>query len=165
MMDKSSRYTPYDTTYPTCERTYVSLRIYSSTITPDLISQQLGLTPTDYQTKGEKRFSRRRVGHLLETKLSGWFLSSENEVASNDVRAHLDWLLARLDVASDRLLALQEWSDIKMAIHCIWWSAHGQGGPTLWPEQMEKMAKMNLEFTLDVSFFGEEDEEPRLTIS
>lgn len=155
--------TPYNSAYPSCERTYTELRIYSSQIDPDLISQQLGLKPSSFQKKGEKRVSK-RTGHQREIKINGWFLSSENQVVSKDIREHLDWLLGHLEVATNRLKELQEWPEITMAINCIWWSVQGQGGPTIWPEQMEKMANMNLECSFDISFFGE-DEKPRFTIS
>jgi hypothetical protein len=43
-----------------------------------------------------------------------------------------------------------------MTVQRIWWSATGQGGPTLWPEQMRLLAELNLECSFDVSFFGDE---------
>jgi len=162
ILNKLSRITPYDSTYPTCERTYAKLMIYSSTVTPDLITQQLQITPSKSRTKGTKWIAK-KTGHEVEVKINSWFLSSEKQIISNDVREHLDWLLGNLQVASDKLIELQSWPDIKMTVNCIWWSAEGQGGPTIWPEQMEKMAKLNLECTFDVSFFGNDDE-PRLTI-
>ena len=46
-----------------------------------------------------------------------------------------------------------------MTVQCIWWSATGQGGPTLWPEQMRLLAALNPECSFDVSLFGDEGEE------
>jgi hypothetical protein len=43
-----------------------------------------------------------------------------------------------------------------MRVNCVWWSAAGHGGPTLWPEQMAALAALNLECSFDVYFFGDE---------
>ena len=34
-------------------------------------------------------------------------------------------------------------------------------GPTLWPEQMQPMADLNLECSFDISFFGDDDHSQR----
>ena len=70
---------------------------------------------------------------------------------------HLVWLLKQLVPAKEQILALQEKAGITMGVNCIWWSAFGDGGPTLWPEQMRGLADLNLECSFDVAFFGEED--------
>lgn len=44
-----------------------------------------------------------------------------------------------------------------MSVDCIWWSASGGGGPTLWPEQMACMAALNLECSFDISFYGPDE--------
>lgn len=90
---------------------------------------------------------------------NAWFLSSEQNVNSRDLRRHLDWLLARLAPAGEALRRLQQEQDVRMSVICIWWSAHGGGGPTLWPEQMKVMAELGLECGFEVAFFGNEDEE------
>ena len=36
-----------------------------------------------------------------------------------------------------------------MSVNCIWWS-RGTGGPTIWPEQMAVLAKLNLELSFDI---------------
>ena len=56
-------------------------------------------------------------------------------------------------------MALQEMEGVRMGVDCIWWSAYGDGGPTLWPEQMHLLADLNLECSFSVSFFGDDEEE------
>jgi hypothetical protein len=92
-------------------------------------------------------------------KFNGWFLSSEDKVASKDVRRHLDWLLDLIWPARLPLADLQQTSGVKIDVNCVWWSASGHGGPTLWPEQMGRLAELGLECGFDVYFFGEEEEE------
>jgi Domain of unknown function (DUF4279) len=156
-MEVSSRRTPYDDTYPTCERTCATLRVYPGSVDPDLITARLGITPTQVNKKGASWRTAR--GHEHTRPLNAWFLASEGDVDSKDVRRHLDWLLARLGPVKDQLRELQSMPEMKMSIECVWWSAYGQGGPTLWPEQMQGMAELGLECGFDIAFFGEDDGE------
>jgi len=160
MSNLLSRRTSYDDEYPTCEFTYAELRVYPDKLDPISITRYLGVTPTSTVTKGERSINS--LGRERIAKRNGWFLSSEGHVSSKDVRRHLDWLLDKLEPISNRLKELQEQPEVKMSIECIWWSAYGQGGPTLWPEQMKRMAEMNLECGFDVSFFGGEEEDANL---
>jgi hypothetical protein len=81
----------------------------------------------------------------MEARLTNvFFLSSEGAVASLDMRDHLDWFLTTLLLRKDQLLALQAQDGVVATGRCIWWS-RGQGGPTLWPEQMARLAELNLE--------------------
>ncbi len=156
-MDKrASRKTPYNDVYPTCERTSAELRIYPGELDPEWVTQRLNVIPTSTLRKGERKVNS--IGRERIVKLNGWFLSSEGEVSSLDLRRHLDWLLDKVQPRKSQLRDLQQLPDIHMFIQCIWWSAHGQGGPTLWPEQMQRMATLNLECGFDVSFFDNEEE-------
>lgn len=164
MTPETSRFTPLNDDYPTCERTCVTLLIYPGDISPDDVSQRLELMPTATLAAGSKHTNS--LGETRTQPINGWFLSSENIVSSKDLRRHLDWLLEIIEPKSEQLLKLQCAAGMRMTVSCTWWSAAGQGGPTLWPEQMIRLASLNLECALDVSFFGsDEDDEPRLTIS
>ena len=158
MRQIDSRMTPINDDYPTCERTLATLRIYGDDLDPQSITRRLGLQPSDSQRRGEIKAGIR--GRQRTVKVGGWFLSSEDHVQSKDLRRHLDWLLDRLLPAKEEILELQEEDAIKMGVNCIWWSESGQGGPTLWPEQMQCLAGLNLECGFDVAFFGEDEEDP-----
>ena len=43
-----------------------------------------------------------------------------------------------------------------MGIDCVWRSLAGHGGPVLWPEQMKKMSRLNLECSFDIYFVNDE---------
>jgi hypothetical protein len=96
------------------------------------------------------------LGRVRVAPLNGWFLSSEMSVDSRDIRSHIDWLLERLDPARDAILALQGEPGVRMAVSCVWWSKAGSGGPVIWPEQMRRLAALNLECGFEVAFVGEE---------
>ena len=148
-----SRITPYDAEYATCERTLATLRIYGDDLDPAIVTERLGILSTSSQKKGETRTNS--LGRQRTIKIGGWFLSSEGNVQSKDLRHHLDWLLGQILPRADALRVLQEMDGITMNVNCIWWSAAGGGGPTLWPEQMRGLADMNLECSFDFSFYGE----------
>jgi hypothetical protein len=161
MMAATSHITPIDDHYETCEMTFAEFRIYGASLDLDFVSAYLGIQPTQSQTKGEVRVGHE--GRESEIGTGGWFLSSEGHIHSKDLRRHLDWLLARLLLVKDKIIFLQNQEDIKMGVNCIWWSAFGDGGPTLWPEQMGTLADLNLECSFDISFFGNEEEYPDRT--
>lgn len=151
MRKQSSRLTPVDDGYETCERTLATLWIDCDARDPDFVTSYLGVEPTEVQKKGEIKQNSR--GYKRTIKKSAWFLSSDGKVDSKDVRRHIDWLIAQLTPVKSKLLELQNLEGIVMSVNCIWWSATGGGGPTLWPEQMQGLADLNLECGFDVSFF------------
>lgn len=153
-----SYFTPLNDFEENCERTDATLRIYSEEITPLQVTELLGVAPTSSVTKGQriptKVFDEFRLG-----KVNGWFLSSEGVVQSKDLRRHLDWLLDRLDGSAEGMRKLQQRQGVRMCVYCIWWSKYGGGGPNLWPEQMRRLADLNLECCFDFQHYGVEQGE------
>jgi len=130
--------------YPTCKRTYATLRIYPERFDPAEVTARLGLEPSKWQRRGEATVPGSRPA-----KLHGWFLTSEGVVGSCDVRRHLDWLLAQIGSRGDAIRALQE-DGCAMDISCFWVSRSGHGGPSVRPAQMGELARLNLELWFDV---------------
>jgi hypothetical protein len=151
-----SRQTPYDDDYGTCLETRATLLVYPKERHPDEITQLIGIEPTRCNVKGEEIINS--IGRKRVTQNNGWFLSSEGRVDSLDVRRHLDWLIAQLAPKVDILVEIQNIQGIKMAVVCAWYSRSGHGGPTIWPEQMEALARLNLELSFDVYFLPDEDD-------
>ncbi len=81
-----------------------------------------------------------------------WFRDIPDPISSKDIRTHLDWLLRKIEPSTSQLLELQQIPDVKMSIRCSWWSnSKDFAGFALWPEQMEIMAKLNLECLLEIT--------------
>jgi hypothetical protein len=155
-MDKiSSRITEINDLYQTCERTYVNFCIYY--VDPELINQKLGIKPTDYSQKGALKIMPN--GSEKIARIHTWFLGTKDLVLSKDLRRHLDWILEKIIPHEQQIIELQQIPDCKMQMRCVWWSKYGDGGPTIWPEQMEGLAKLNIELTISVGFFGEDTTE------
>jgi hypothetical protein len=134
--------------YPTCKKTYATLRIYPEMHDPVDITSRLGIEPSHWQRRGASP-----KAHARPAKLHGWFLSTEDKVDSRDVRKHLDWLLSRLTPQAEALLDLQS-EQCKMDVSCFWVSATGHGGPSVRPDQMGALARLNLELWFDVYLGG-----------
>ena len=137
--------------YPTCEATYVTLRIYPESLDPSEVTARLDIEPTDSQRRDDSRRPGSRPAAL-----HGWFLSSAGAVASRDVRQHLDWLLSLLVSRVDALRTLQA-DGCRMDVFCFWVSASGHGGPSVRPTQMGELARLGLELLFDVYFAGAGD--------
>lgn len=150
----ASRLTPYSDTFPACERCVAELRVYGDALSPEFVSRALGLRPTASHRKGQVS-ERNALGRTRVAPTGGWFLSSESNIDSKDLRHHLDWLLAQLSPCATRLARLQGDEGIRMRVNCIWWSARRQGGPVLWPEQMRALVDLGLECWFGFGFYGE----------
>lgn len=151
----SSRFTPIKDEDPECDRTEVTIAIYN--IDPELITNKLGIVPTRSQKIGKPRIMPSSVERM--GKVNSWLLSSEDSyISSKDIRTHLDWVLDKLEPARTQLHEIQQLPEVKMVLRCPWWSKHGGGGPTLWPEQMERMARLNLECSFEFAYYEDDDE-------
>ena len=135
----------YDDNYNTCSDTYVTLRVYTDNMHPEKITEYLTIPPTQIQVKGDKNELRRNK--LIE--LNGWFLSTENTIQSKDIRRHLDFLADTLLPVKSKLKSLQN-DGVKIDISCYWQSESGQGGPTLSPQQLTKLADLGVEVWFDL---------------
>jgi hypothetical protein len=148
----SARGTAINHDYPTCERTCAELRIYPDGISVEDVSTALRLTPTRACNAGDAISGR--SGRERKAPRSMWYLSSEDNVESMDLRVHLDWILDRLESKGEYLEKLSYCGTTKIYLTCIWWSASGHGGPTLWPEQMRRIANLGLELGFEIQFHG-----------
>jgi hypothetical protein len=131
--------------YLSCERTYVTLRIYPTNLDPDEVTTRLGIQPTEIQ----------RVGDLIPPafkrtiKLAGWFLTSESVVESTNTLNHLAWLLDIVLPHQQQLYALQN-DGHRMDVSCYWLRKQDQGGPTLTSEIMEQLSRLRLDIWFDM---------------
>ncbi len=128
--------------YPSCAETYVTLRIYAGSMSPDEVSKMLRVKAT--RIEHEAHEGSRRIRH------NAWFLCSKGEVKSRDARRHIDWL-------ADQLRSnLNAYRDVRrkctaIDLTCYWRATHGAGGgPTLSPAQMEKLADLELDIWYDL---------------
>ncbi|MBN9121434.1 MAG: DUF4279 domain-containing protein [Planctomycetes bacterium] len=150
----------YNHDYATCDETYATLCVYHHDLDPDAVSHLLELRPTRSQRRGDVRNPNAAAPVPLPT--GAWFLCTRDASRSRDVRFHIDLLLRVLAEKGDaiRQLAAQ---GCQLRIDCYWESAHGHGGPMIWPETMARLAELGIELGFDVYFYGEDGRPPRAT--
>lgn len=135
----------YNDNYESCHETFVTLRIYSDNISPEEISKSLKTNPSESVSKGD-------VYGIKTRKIrnhNGWFLTSEGFVESKDCRRHFDFLADKITSLKPNFKELQN-KGCQIDISCFWSSENGQGGPTLSPKQLKKLAQLELEIWFDI---------------
>jgi Domain of unknown function (DUF4279) len=131
----------YNDDYDTCNRTYVTLRLYSDSLSPQEITNYLGIEPSEIIEKG--------IGKHKSIIHNAWFLTSEDIVNSKDSRRHIDYLADKLLPIRERLEILAS-QGAEIDISCFWLSESGQGGPTFSPQQLSKLAELGIELWFDI---------------
>ena len=143
--------TPYNDEYATCVETYATLRVFTGDVSPDRFTEYIGVTPSKTQ-----EFQIRPEG--WKNLPGGWFLTSQSEIDSRDVRRHVDFVLDQIDANTDALGWIRK-SGGMADVMCYWVSASGHGGPSLLPAQSSKLAALNLEIWFDVYFNAADDDD------
>ncbi len=138
--------TNYDDAWPTCARTYATLRVFSTRRTPEELSDALGVAASDSYATGEP-FGR--TGQTRQT--NAWFLTSDGKVDSLDLSRHIDWILDRISDGSQALPMLIA-EGATADLFCYWESKSGHGGPEFSPSQMGRLAAIGLPLAIDVYF-------------
>lgn len=95
---------------------HACLRIYPGAMSPDDVTDRLGVTPTRVLRLGQAWVTARKT--ISYHKVNGWFLSSKGVLDSTDISEHLEWLLARIEPASNALDALMDEPDVRMDVYC-----------------------------------------------
>ena len=149
-MNRKSRITSVSSEYETCAECYVRLMIYPGDRHPDEIYSLMKVRPTQINIAGDKVTNSR--GATRTVKESSWFLSSEGNVQSKDLRDHIDWLTRTIYPHRDSLKLVQQIDGAKITLKCVWFSLLGHSGPVLWPEQMRILADLDLEVSFDIYF-------------
>jgi len=145
-----THHTEYDDSYPTCVRTYSTLRVFSDEISPDEITKLLQIKPTEAFRKGDAHAKGK-----LQRKANGWFYSTKNLSASRDTRRHVDMILDALEEKVVLVETLHK-QGCKIDITSYWVST-GQGGPWLMPQQMLKLGRLGIAVWWDI-YFENDDE-------
>jgi len=142
----------YDDSYPTCLGTDAMFRVIADDLSPDEISHILEIKPSAVRSKGELRVPGKPK---TTNRVNVWGFESTEAVQSKDTRRHIDWILDKLngkESALEKLRALGARLDV-----CCSWESSGQGGPTLDPQQMERLSRLGLSVWWEVWFVGEEE--------
>jgi hypothetical protein len=140
----------FDDVYATCHDTHATLCIYlPDGFDPSVVSETLGIQASRTQVRGE--VLKGRLRHWP----TAWFLRSEEQVQSKDLRRHIDWLLDQLVGKSEYIQDLQR-AGADIHIGCFWVSAFGHGGPMLDRHILERLVALGLAIDFDIYFAGDD---------
>lgn len=145
--------------YPTCARTYASLRFANGPDEPEVLSARLELEPSSMRKKGISgvwRGGEWRIGDVPPCKFNLWSISSEDRVDSKDCRRHIAYLL---DLLTEKEAVVARLIDEgwEVDIFAFWESKWGSGGPMLDPAIMSRLAALRITIGFDVYLATEVD--------
>jgi hypothetical protein len=134
------------------ERTFATFRVAGDSLVPDQLTKLLGIHPTLAYAKGE-HYSRGPRSRDLRGRTGVWFLSTDDEVQSNSLADHIEWLLSQIAPNQAKLRRFVEQNSLHAVMTCFW---HGPPGarPPIVPRQaldiLEKIpAKLEEDFDTD----------------
>lgn len=126
--------------------THASLIVYTGDETPDEVSMLLNIIPSFVEYSGNSQ----GTSESKETeKLNCWCLNSANNVASNDLREHLRWLLTTIESADVNFLETlhRGW---RSRIFCFWSTSRMNSDIFLDNDLLQKISDMKLHLDFDI---------------
>ncbi|TME32000.1 MAG: DUF4279 domain-containing protein [Chloroflexi bacterium] len=123
------------------------LVVYRDELEPSEISARLGLEPTHAFRRGDPIVTKRR--RYSDHPIGGWILSSRDLVSSDDLEAHLVWILDRVEPASYAIRSLVS-DRYDIALICVVSGHETGGGPTFQPVTLARIAKLEIPLDFDL---------------
>jgi hypothetical protein len=109
-----------------------------------LISNDLGIVPTDSYRKGDafgkKVIHHRRRGH--------WGISSEDAIESWEVDDHVTWLMRQMSGKTEIMQRLRSLG-YEIAVRVCWVDRGGTGGPSISPENIVGLGTLGARLNID----------------
>jgi hypothetical protein len=128
-----------------------SFSIFSTTLSPEQISERLVLLPTKVHRKGEPQGFRKKDGSISRTvawKDSFWNLTSPLGPERN-LAEHIKWLLDAIEPKAEAITALRAECSL-IRLFCGFASHNGQGGFSLDAASLARISKLGLSLDLDL---------------
>ncbi|WP_217351050.1 DUF4279 domain-containing protein [Shewanella sp. Arc9-LZ] len=130
-----------------CNLTYATLRISSVEMSPDKITEVIGISPTLIRRiEPDSKYRHRR-------EFNYWAFSTKELSNSTDNKEHIDIIL-------NKLYGKQEQMDSLVKLKCsvdifCFWNSTGQGGPSMDVNLMRKLVQFGLNISWDMYFDDE----------
>jgi len=140
--------TPINDRWPSCEATHARLTVFTSQRRLAEVTALLDVAEATAAAEGD--FVRSPAGGTYRCRSNQWWLESEGQVDSSDLRRHIEWVCQR--VSRESLQRVRALEDVDVRLRCGWYSKHGHGGPVISPEQSELLVRLDLELEFDFYF-------------
>jgi len=125
--------------------------IFSVTLTPQEITERLGLQPTGTHEKGRPKGVRRKDGSispLIVWKDSAWHLNAPLK-KDQSLAEHIKWLLDVLEPKRDAIKSLSSECTL-IRFFCGFSSGNRQGGFSLDDQTLARLSKLGFPLVLDL---------------
>jgi len=126
--------------------TRASFGVYAETFDPEEITMRLGLQPSLVRMKGDI-ISTRYDPQQRRRKTSAWVLTCPLNPDA-PMPEHLAWLLDQLEARRGVIRELAQ--KFKVLVVCGFSSENGQGGFTLEPTMLARLASLGIPLSLDL---------------
>lgn len=121
-----------------------ALCAHSDTLTPEQMEEIFGMRPSRSHRMGESRSTRARSGTHDRHFYSIHSTTSDSEPLSS----HIEELLSVLEPRVERLKRLS--GEASLRLFCGFSSGNGQGGFSLSPELLSRLARLGIEVVFDL---------------
>lgn len=136
-------------------RVAVEFLIYSDALSPDEVSNLLGIQATGSATKGVKLGERTHTPIAIPRHM--WQLSSEPHVVAADLGSHLSWLLAKLFPLQEQLRAIRNMGSTDLCLVGRVWTSGTSAHVRISKPAMEALLATDLELQLEFADYGDDE--------
>lgn len=112
------------------ERTFATFRVAGDDLVPDKLTKLLGIDPTLAYAKGQ-HYRRRSGSPNLTGRTGVWFLSTDNNIKSDRLTDHIEWLLSRLMPVQAKLSRFIDENSLHAVVTCFWHGPRGSLAPII----------------------------------
>lgn len=133
--------------------TFASFRIMGEHLDCNAVSSLFRLQPTEVHERGSPKLIRGKPCGSWSDGL--WVLSTEGIVDSEQLDAHIEWLLAHLEPCRNQFDSLKSLGAQSLDVFCYWASIDGTpGGPTIPAGLLFRLGVLGIDLSLDFYSFA-----------
>lgn len=111
---------------------------------PHDVTSSLGITPSKSFQRGDWRTETEKWTRNF------WSLTSQNEVQSDDLSVHIEWLLDQFEPMNNKLIEILERIGIESEISCFWIFPTEHVEFELSSELMKRVATLGVKLSFDM---------------
>ena len=111
---------------------------------PHDVSSSLGITPSKSFKRGDWRTETEKWTRNL------WSLTSQNEVQSDNLSVHIEWLLDQFEPVNNKLIEILKRNSIESEISCFWIFPTEHAELELSSELIKRIASLGIKLSFDM---------------
>lgn len=113
-------------------------------LNPHEVTDSLGINPSKSFKRGDWRTETERWTRNF------WSLTSQDEVQSDDLSTHLEWLLNQFEPVNNTLIEILKRNGVESEISCFWIFPTEHEGLELSSELLSRIASLGVKLNFDI---------------